>query len=261
MMRSKTTQVHLVTVLEEMPVQETIDGIAELRATNLSGRPRHRQPRAGGSAERRHPRRASRREPSAPSRSRPHSRPSRSTPMPPPRSSTRAEPTSSAWRSRTPSVSRSRRPTDGSSSCRTHERRDRPRRPVRARRSAARRPARRGRGLMTGKPSTSPKPRTPHVQDHRPGRPGLAPRRHRRRRTARRPRHRDHRVLRFRWRRQDHHVRGPGAAGGRAGSSGLRPHDRPGPAARPVDGSHRARQHPAHRRGRRATPTADGSTR
>jgi anion-transporting ArsA/GET3 family ATPase len=35
MMRSKTTQVHLVTVLEEMPVQETADGIAELRATNL----------------------------------------------------------------------------------------------------------------------------------------------------------------------------------------------------------------------------------
>ena len=35
MMRSQTTQVHLVTVLEEMPVQETIDGIAELQATNL----------------------------------------------------------------------------------------------------------------------------------------------------------------------------------------------------------------------------------
>ena len=35
MMRSQTTQVHLVTVLEEMPVQETIDGIAELRGTNL----------------------------------------------------------------------------------------------------------------------------------------------------------------------------------------------------------------------------------
>ena len=35
MMRSQTTQVHLVTVLEEMPVQETIDGITELRATNL----------------------------------------------------------------------------------------------------------------------------------------------------------------------------------------------------------------------------------
>ena len=36
MMRSQSTQVHLVTVLEEMPVQETIDGIADLRATNLS---------------------------------------------------------------------------------------------------------------------------------------------------------------------------------------------------------------------------------
>ena len=35
MMRSHGTQVHLVTVLEEMPVQETLDGIAELRATNL----------------------------------------------------------------------------------------------------------------------------------------------------------------------------------------------------------------------------------
>ena len=35
MMRSKTTQVHIVTVLEEMPVQETLDGITELRATNL----------------------------------------------------------------------------------------------------------------------------------------------------------------------------------------------------------------------------------
>ena len=35
MMRSKSTHVHLVTVLEEMPVQETLDGIAELRATNL----------------------------------------------------------------------------------------------------------------------------------------------------------------------------------------------------------------------------------
>jgi anion-transporting ArsA/GET3 family ATPase len=35
MMRSKSTQVHLVTVLEEMPVQETLDGITELHATNL----------------------------------------------------------------------------------------------------------------------------------------------------------------------------------------------------------------------------------
>ncbi len=35
MMRSKTTRVHLVTVLEEMPVQETIDGIAELGSQKL----------------------------------------------------------------------------------------------------------------------------------------------------------------------------------------------------------------------------------
>ena len=35
MMRSVTTRVHLVTVLEEMPVQETIDGIAGLAAENL----------------------------------------------------------------------------------------------------------------------------------------------------------------------------------------------------------------------------------
>jgi anion-transporting ArsA/GET3 family ATPase len=35
MMRSNDTRVHLVTVLEEMPVQETIDGIAELTAQKL----------------------------------------------------------------------------------------------------------------------------------------------------------------------------------------------------------------------------------
>jgi len=35
MMRSQTTQVHLVTVLEEMPVQETLDGVTELHNTNL----------------------------------------------------------------------------------------------------------------------------------------------------------------------------------------------------------------------------------
>ncbi|MEO6471902.1 MAG: ArsA-related P-loop ATPase, partial [Aeromicrobium sp.] len=35
MMRSATTRVHLVTVLEEMPVQETIDGIAELSGEQL----------------------------------------------------------------------------------------------------------------------------------------------------------------------------------------------------------------------------------
>ena len=36
LMRSKRTVVHLVTVLEEMPVQETIDGISELREGGLN---------------------------------------------------------------------------------------------------------------------------------------------------------------------------------------------------------------------------------
>src|SRR5690606_14839775 len=35
MLRSERTQVHLVTVLEEMPVQETLDAIAELRGSSL----------------------------------------------------------------------------------------------------------------------------------------------------------------------------------------------------------------------------------
>ncbi|MGY2877135.1 anion-transporting ArsA/GET3 family ATPase [Marmoricola sp. URHA0025 HA25] len=35
LLRSPRTAVHLVTVLEEMPVQETIDGVAELRAAQL----------------------------------------------------------------------------------------------------------------------------------------------------------------------------------------------------------------------------------
>lgn len=36
LMRSERTVVHLVTVLEEMPVQETIDGIAELKAADFN---------------------------------------------------------------------------------------------------------------------------------------------------------------------------------------------------------------------------------
>lgn len=35
LMRASSTQVHLVTVLEEMPIQETIDGIAELQGAKL----------------------------------------------------------------------------------------------------------------------------------------------------------------------------------------------------------------------------------
>jgi len=35
MMRAPSTKVHLVTLLEEMPVQETLDGVAELTAAKL----------------------------------------------------------------------------------------------------------------------------------------------------------------------------------------------------------------------------------
>ena len=35
MMRSRSTKVHLVTLLEEMPVQETLDGAAELKSASL----------------------------------------------------------------------------------------------------------------------------------------------------------------------------------------------------------------------------------
>lgn len=35
LLRSRRTAIHLVTVLEEMPVQETVDGVAELRETGL----------------------------------------------------------------------------------------------------------------------------------------------------------------------------------------------------------------------------------
>ena len=35
LLRSPQTAVHLVTLLEEMPVQETVDGVAELRAAGL----------------------------------------------------------------------------------------------------------------------------------------------------------------------------------------------------------------------------------
>ena len=52
MMRSSDTRVHLVTVLEEMPVQETIDGIAELKAERAADRPRDPQPRTSSAGQR-----------------------------------------------------------------------------------------------------------------------------------------------------------------------------------------------------------------
>ena len=40
LLQSTKTAVHLVTVLEEMPVQETADGVAELIAHRAAGRVR-----------------------------------------------------------------------------------------------------------------------------------------------------------------------------------------------------------------------------
>ena len=62
--RSPRTAVHLVTLLEEMPVQETVDGIAELRAAELPVggvivnmvRPRDLSDEDLAAAARRHPR-------------------------------------------------------------------------------------------------------------------------------------------------------------------------------------------------------------
>ena len=83
----------------------------------------------------------------------------------------------------------------------------------------------------------------------------------RRRRPGHGPRRAHHRVLRIRRRRQDHDVGRAGAAAAEAGPQGRRPHDRPGAAAGPVDGSDRARQHPAPGDRRRPTARAAASTR
>ncbi len=69
----------------------------------------------------------------------------------------------------------------------------------------------------------------------------------RRRPAAVRPGHPHHRHLRQRRGRQDDHRGGAGAARGRGRAAHRRADHRPGPAAGPVDGPHRARQHPAPR--------------
>ena len=53
LLASPRTAVHLVTVLEDMPVQETADGIDELRARRAAGRRRRRQPGPPARARRR----------------------------------------------------------------------------------------------------------------------------------------------------------------------------------------------------------------
>ena len=87
LLRSHETAVHLVTLLEEMPVQETVDGVAELEAAglpvggivvNLVREPLLRRPalarRSSGSAR---PGRARRSSPRAPASSCPAGRPRR----------------------------------------------------------------------------------------------------------------------------------------------------------------------------------------
>ena len=240
LLRSSRTAIHLVTVLEEMPVQETGDGIAELRGAGLPVggvivnmvRPQDldADERAGlidgtvdrealvaslekagisaddelvdGLLEEGHDH-AERRQP-------------------------RGHPAGAGRGARRPDV---RAAADA--------RRRRPRRALRARRGAAR-----GRTRMN-----APRHHPPELAGQCPRRAaGRHPRAQaapRRRRPARRPQPRDHRVLRLRRRRQDHHVRRPRAAGGRARPQGRRAHHRPGPPAGAVDGHRVARQHPA----------------
>ena len=86
-----------------------------------------------------------------------------------------------------------------------------------------------------------------HGSGRWPPTPTSATSRARRRRAARRPAHEHHRVLRLRRCRQDHHLGRTGAPRRRAWAQGRGAHDRPGPAAGPVDGHRGARQHPPAR--------------
>ena len=52
LLRSPITSVHVVTLLEEMPVQESLDAIAELTALQHPGRPDHRERRPAAAADR-----------------------------------------------------------------------------------------------------------------------------------------------------------------------------------------------------------------
>ena len=227
-------------------MQETLDGIAELRRPSLPVGARHRQPRPAGAAAATTPGRRSRRARSTPTQVAPALDVGRARRRaPPPRSS-----------------------TEGSAHLERQTPPGRPARGPRADRPAARRAAALptaidqgalfelarilradlldGGLVMTGDPARrstrrSAGPAAPARSSAvRESTTGAA----RHRRPARRPRDRDHRLLRLRRRRQDDDGRRPGAARGRAGPAGLRAHDRPGPPARPVDGSHRARQHP-----------------
>ncbi len=146
-----------------------------------------------------------------------------------------ARPRRRGGRSRTSSGTRGR----GARPCRRTSCRGWPagidlRRPLRAGRAAARA----GDGMSPA--SDRSRHRVGPLAVDQPGRAATG-----RRRAARRPRDRDHRLLRLGRRRQDHHLRGAGAARRRARPQGRRAHHRPGPTAGAVDGHRAARQHPA----------------
>ena len=243
--RSPRTAVHLVTVLEEMPVQETADGIAELERARLPGGRRSSSTRCARAT----------------------SRPVSSSPPGPAGSTRRAV----AADLKEAGIDVDDGLVDG-----TARRGQRPRRDAapsrtpsgpwspgsgRRRTSCPGWPAASTSAVSTSSPPAS-RSRASH-EDHRmksrtrvgplATSPGPAP--------AmdvdapdRRPPHRHHRLLRLGRRRQDDHLGGARAASGGARPQGRRAHDRPGPPTRPVDGHRAARQHapaghrPAHQR-------------
>ena len=60
-LHSDLTAIHLVTLLEALPMQETLEAIEELRGTGAADRQRHRQPQHPGVSARRRPRQGRRR--------------------------------------------------------------------------------------------------------------------------------------------------------------------------------------------------------
>ena len=237
LLRSRRTAVHLVTVLEEMPVQETADGVQQLHDAGLPVggvvvnlvRPQDLDTEARTALLRR-----------------------------------TVDPAGVAGELGVARIDDGATLVDGLAGGGP-----RPRPAARARGRAARargRDRRRRRTSCRSWPpgSTSPgstssppscasrgwrdpgRARRPHPP---PGRAAGRRHRHRagarRRRAPRRPRPADHRVLRRRRGRQDHHLGRARAAGRRTRTQGGRAHDRPGPSAGPVDGHRGARQRPA----------------
>ena len=244
--RSPRTAVHFVTVLEEMPVQETADGHRPRARGRAAGRRRGRQPgpapRPAGQGPGRRPQGRAR--PGGDHRRpRLRRRPARERPG---RRAARARPATTPYaaRSRTPSASSSRGSTSRPTSC-----------PGWPRASTW--------AASTSLPADSAT-RDWHDPGAEPGRPPGDPTHERsgarRRRAARRPADQHHRLLRLGRGRQDHHLGGTRAPRGRTRPQGRRPHHRPGAPTGSGDGDRGARQHarvrwPASHRSRRARST------